>query len=299
MDAAKQEEKYEYHTSQYDPPSQLLSWWKTRHKWHPVAENVRDVHWTCRVFFELFDPELVVYIHGSFARGLQTDGSDVNLYIPSHTRKDFERAWAKSNLRKPRADDPGVGVSVNELLGDELGCDVTIYFCDDGCSWVDRDVKVQIFPPLEDGYPRETRPIKNRRPYLVKVLRKCWYRVQQFRVGETETPTPQSDIFNMEERIRHISELDSKLSIENIRLTLVIFDVSWLLVHSVQKKEWRKWLPEYCQTILPMVDRYNQLRDQVNHPEVGYDEGIWNTIANKFEELAAKICSFEGQLLRI
>ena len=299
MDVPLQEDKYEYHASQYDPPSRLLSWWEMRHKWYPVAENVRDVHWTCRVFFELFDPELLVYIHGSFARGLQTDDSDVNLYIPSHTRKDFDRAWAKSNLRKPKADDPGVGVSVNELLGEELGRDVSICFVDDGCSWVDRDVKVQIFPPLEDGYPTEARPMKNRRPYLVNVLRKCWYKIQQSRVGETEKPTPRSDIFNMEEGIRYLSEFDSKLSIENIRLTLVIFDVSWFLVDSVQREEWRKWLPEYCQTILSMLDRFKQLRDQVNDPEVGYDDAIWNTIANKFEELAAEICSFEGQLRRI
>jgi len=103
----------------------------------------------------------------------------------------------------------------------------------------------------------------------------------------------------MEERIHRLSEFNSKLSRENIHLTLVIFDVSWLLVHSVQREEWRKWLPEYCQTILSMLDRYKQLVDQVNDAEVGYDDATWNTIANKFEELAAEICSFEGQLLRI
>ena len=145
----------------------------------------------------------------------------------------------------------------------------------------------------------DTLMIKNRRLYLVNVLRKCWYKVQQSRVGETEKPTTRSDIFNMEERIHRLSEFNLKLSIENIRLTLVIFDVSWLLVHSVQREEWRKWLPEYCQTILSMLDRYKQLVDQVNDAEVGYDDAIWNTIANKFEELAAEICSFEGQLLRI
>ena len=254
MDVPQQEDDYEYRASQYDPPARLLSWWETRRRWIPIAETVRDVHWTCLVFFEFFDPELVVYLHGSFARGLQTDDSDVNLYIPSHTRNSFERAWAKSNLRRPKADDPTVGVFVNELLDDELGRDVTICFCDDGCSWVDRDVKVQIFPPLKDGYTTMTRRIHNRRLHLVKILRKCWYKIQESRIGVTEKSTPGSDPFDMEERIRAFSEFDPKLSIENIRLMLVIFDVSPLLMHSVQREEWRKSLPEYCQTILSILE---------------------------------------------
>jgi len=251
------------------------------------------------VFFEIFDPELVVYIHGSFARGLQTDDSDINLYIPSHTRNGFERAWAKSNLRRPNADDPTVGVSLNELLEDELGRFVTICFGDDGCSWVDRDVKVQIFPPIKDGYKTRARHIKNRRPYLVNILRKCWYKIQQYRVGRTEKSTLGSDLFGIEERIRQLSESGSKLSTENIRLTLVIFDVYQLLVDSVEREEWRKWLPQYCQTILSIRDQYSQLEDQVDDPKVGYDDSTWKTIANKFEELAADVCTFEGQLLAV
>ena len=190
MDVPQHEEKYQYCASQYDPPARLVSWWETQRLWFPIAQNVRDVHWNCLVFFEIFEPELVVYIHGSFARGLQTDDSDINLYIPSHTRHDFERAWAKSNLRRPNADDPTIGVSVNELLEDELGRFVTICFGDDRCSWVDRDVKVQIFPPLKDGYRTMVRSIKSRRLYLVNILRKCWYKIQQFRVRGT----PGSDL---------------------------------------------------------------------------------------------------------
>jgi hypothetical protein len=43
----------------------------------------------------------------------------------------------------------------------------------------------------------------------------------------------------------------------------------------------------------------NQLKNQIQRPEVGYDDAIWNTIANKFEGLAAEIRFFEGHLLRI
>jgi hypothetical protein len=106
-----------------------------------------------------------------------------------------------------------------------------------------------------------------------------------------EKPTLRPDIFNIK-RIRALYKFGSKLSIENIRLMLVIFDV----VAGGLRAEGR---PEYSRTILSMRDRYNQLQDQVAHRGVGYDDAILITIANKFEKLAAEICSFEGLLLRI
>jgi hypothetical protein len=103
----------------------------------------------------------------------------------------------------------------------------------------------------------------------------------------------------MEERIGAFSDHDPKLSIDNIRLMLVIFDVAPLLIHSAQREEWRKWLPDYCQTILSILDRYKELKDQLTDTEVGDDAATWNTIANKVEELAAAVCTFEGQLLAV
>jgi hypothetical protein len=78
----------------------------------------------------------------------------------------------------------------------------------------------------------------------------------------------------------------------------VIFDICELLVHSVQKAEWTEWLPEYCQTILSLVDRFDKLEDQVNDPVVD-DDTSWSPIVGRFEELAADFCSFEDELLPV
>jgi len=287
-----------YHASQYEPPNELLRWWEKRRIWYPIADDVRSIHWTCRLFFELFDPDLVVYVHGSFASRVQTDWSDVNLYIPSHSRKEFEQAWSRSPLRKPKQNDPNVGVSVNELLEDVLGREVTICFHDDGCSWVGRDTKVEIFPSFSERCPGPAGNVRYRRPYLLGVLRKCWYKIQQLHIGETEKDTPRAEMFDNAERMSSLSELSPKISLPNLRVMSVIFDICELLVHSVQKAEWTEWLPEYCQTILSLVDRFDKLEDQVNDPVVD-DDTSWSPIVGRFEELAADFCSFEDELLPV
>ncbi len=75
---------------------------------------------------ENLDPTLVVYIHGSFARNLRTEVSDINLYISSHPREQLQLLWSSSSLRQPSSENPSVGESFEEHLGNKLGREITI-----------------------------------------------------------------------------------------------------------------------------------------------------------------------------
>jgi hypothetical protein len=87
----------QYDTAQYSPPSTLIrSVLGCSTSGHPVTEY-KDIHQTPHLLLDNFDHEALVYVHISFAQGLQTtatgfetDVSDVNLYILSHTRQEFE-----------------------------------------------------------------------------------------------------------------------------------------------------------------------------------------------------------------
>src|SRR5437762_14292949 len=62
----------------------------------PVANDVPSIHDICFPIFENLDPTLVVYIHGSFARNLRTEVSDINVYISSHAGDQLRLLWSSS-----------------------------------------------------------------------------------------------------------------------------------------------------------------------------------------------------------
>lgn len=278
---------------QYGLPSNLRKYWDVRRSFVPIAQDVVDVHWTCRAFFDAFDPDAEVYIHGSFARGLHTEDSDVNLYIPSYTRKELEEAWSKSPMRIPDPSEfPGLKVSINQLLRDELGREVSICCADDPWIWVERDVKYKMLPVLEEGHPTSSLPFETSRAFMLNILRKCWYNVQSFRVGGGDTDTTEPVTFaSSSDLVDEASHRIPSVKSPGYRFRVISNRICYLLL-SVSKEKWAECVPEFP-TIPSLIERFGRLADDADDgPENGADV-YWDTIADRFETLASEICSFE------
>jgi hypothetical protein len=159
--------------------------WETRRRTFSIVNDVSSIHKTCVYFFDKLDASAVVQIHGSFARGLVTDQSDINLSIPSHTRARLENVWAASSMRKPMYEDPSVGERIEDHLRDIFGREVTICCSDDPWLWVKRDVRGNVYPSLDKQLPEVSNAnISDPTARSLNVIRKCWYHVRWLEIEE-------------------------------------------------------------------------------------------------------------------
>lgn len=278
-----------YNPSQYDPPKALLESWENRRKECRTARDLVDVHITCLPFFDEFYPQATVYVHGSFARDLQTEDSDVNLYIPSACRKNFDDAWAISPLRKPMASNPKKGMLVHEMLQDELCRYVSISCRDDAGFWMAGDVKVQIYPILEG--PAIRPPIvknRNDRPQILNMFRKAWYMLQRF---EQEQEILRNR-FNLPITPAGCYELCCS---QPSQKTLFFSVVHNLYLHFVviQMDEWEDCSAEKQEAkslIIFFGDLWDDMKDYGGRDTDFY----WYFVGERFKRIAEKLHSFEG-----
>jgi hypothetical protein len=158
-----------------------------------MVSDVSSIHNSCVLFFDKLDTTIVVYLHGSFARGLETDESDVNLYIPSHSRVSLAKIWAGLYMRKPTYEDPSIGESIENHLRDVLGREVCICCSDDPWLWVKRDVLGEIYPNLDKHFQIRNLSISDSTSRSLNVIRKCWYHVRYLEIEEKREQTLWSD----------------------------------------------------------------------------------------------------------
>lgn len=167
--------------------------WELRRDSLSFVRDLASIHEHCMSFFDMLDTGALVYVHGSFSRGLQKDSSDVNMFIPSHSRACLEETWSASNLRQPMYEDPSVGESIENHLRDILGREVTICCSDDPWWWVERDIKFEIYPALDKNFPNGISATSDSRSRSLSVVRKCWYDVRWIEAKERQRSTLRSE----------------------------------------------------------------------------------------------------------
>ena len=273
--------------------------WYDRRGPRPVANDVPSIHRMCFPIFDTLDQTLVVYIHGSFARNLQTYASDINLYIPSHSRKQLELFWSASPLRKPRIENPSVGELLEEHLRDEFGREVTICCSDDPWVWVRDDIKFLIYPPLEGDWEGSNRAVLDKRTSLLQAARKSWYLVQRFKSDEAKywqswkLSSTDSDIAAND----GIEHLDSNVDMHARRDALfTAINRLYVILASGKISKWRKYVPEL--TIIPALlrDLKPLLFETHEAFYIRKDEpnNFWETTALCFRDCAVQVSNFHS-----
>jgi len=272
-------------------------WWDWRRGPRPVANNLLSIHEMCLPFFEALDPSLVVYVHGSFARALQVESSDINLYIPSHSRCKLEEVWIASSMRKPSFSNPDVSESIEQRLRDDLGRVVTICCLDDPWHWVKRDLKFQIYPLLEGEWPATHTINTDRRKDLLQIARKCWYSVLTFEVeyasGTHEVQHRQNKDSGPVVAFTHDLPGVSLAVSQRGLICLAIYELYYLL-SKTPIMEWEQYLPELPSIPSLIVD----LKPHVSADEKAYvlqatSQSYWEQEREYLHECASKIKLFE------
>lgn len=266
---------------------------------YPIANDIPSVHKICQPVFDKLLLSADVYIHGSFARGLQTVASDINLYIPSLSRDNLNEIWSQSPMQKASFGDPKVGVSINEYLREDLGREVTICCSDDPWLWVERDVKYRIFPTLEEDFEIPHVFSTDQHLYLANILRKCYYEILGTESEETKisilatdnSPTCYNAQTN-EVKLHFDREPDSPSRV--LRLYEIINRLYYLL-ESIDEATWRKYLPAFP-NILTWIDELGQLSSEAYRHWLQGDFAIevWKPMYERYRDFASELFVYGG-----
>jgi hypothetical protein len=276
----------------YDPL--LSSFWEFRRGDRPVADDIPTIHKVSHPIFESLLPQATVFIHGSFARALQTESSDINLFLPSVSRRELDTAWANSLLRKPTFEDPSVQQSINEHLRDGLGRDVSICCSDDPWLWAAAELKYQIFPILATGYPSKSSTAPDRRNHVLNLLRKGRYCILSLEAGQVTTAqqhdhafehVPNATIGSSDKRSCAFHRLPY-LQSRKARLALII-NVLYNLLKGVDESEWKMWLSGFP-SLPRLIPRLQYLQQIAHHNSFVLDEAdsFWESVAEDYQAIA-------------
>jgi hypothetical protein len=264
----------------------------------PTASDIPSIYEISKPFFEALEPSASLYVHGSFARGLETTRSDINLYIPSHSRGSIEQSWSQCSLRRPSFDDPSVGESIEVHLRYLLGIEVTLCCSDDPWSWVQEDVKVQVFPTLQD---RLLRPqLKStKREKLVQNIRKCWYIVSRYETDEAEKWHSWQDAPVDLSAATIMDANDESTRVKLYETVTAVEDVYYLLA-AFRPREWRKEVPDLAgRGVVPLLLAFQKLSGRMHQAfriEGDTSETFWEPAVHDFYRLALEIKAFKSAL---
>jgi len=279
----------------YPPDSPLLKYWEYRfaRSNRRVARNIHDIYKRCQPVFESTIPGAQVFVHGSFARGLQTKSSDVNLFISNTTHKDLEYAWSLSELRLPRYENPSEQESIHEHLRDKLGRHVSICCSDDPWWWIKTELKYQIFPSLDEAETQMASNIlvENRRPYLLKALRKCSYILRSIEARGCDIRQLDYDIVTIVssslEMINDRHQITMR-PLRSTRLDLICRTLNLFLLQGGNTEEWNRWLPEF--PIIPTwIPRLVELVRRGLNGCIEEDDPYWDNLAEQCDILFQEI----------
>jgi predicted nucleotidyltransferase len=232
-------------------------------------------------FFDCFaNGSVTAFIHGSFARGLATPMSDVNIYIASYNRSDLDRLWSRSAWQGF----PTVELGLKNLLGKS----VTITCEHDPRYWVEQDHPMFLVWPLyEIQIPKKT--CMGKLPFLENLIRQCWCAVswqeicsrneeRRTAVGDNPNATPINSIVlpkrpredeSRDEIISAISQLDS-------------------IMESASVEDWKLIQPE-VHSIFSLRDEIATLAQEIAGITVEEKYPVWNKLVERYQDCAAYI----------
>lgn len=285
----------------------MYSFWEFRRAYHklPIAQDIPAIHTSCQPLFESLLPQATVFIHGSFARALQTDKSDINLFIPSLSREELETIWSNSPLRKPTYDDPSVDESINEHLRDLLGREVSICCSDDPWLWAAYERKYQIYPILETGYLPRTSSTPDRRSYAINLLRRSRYYIQALETGNgVDRRHPDQPVKYVQDGIMGSSDpracASHRLPYWNsriYRLALILNQLQHIL-SGITDKEWKKLLPS-IRSLPRLILRLKGLWHVVefNRDVRDEDNWLWDFVVEDYRVLVKELLALSDVAL--
>lgn len=255
----------------------------------PTANDVPSV---CRIlgpFFDELEPESVVYVHGSFSRGLETARSDINLYIPSHRRATLEDMWLECKLRRPSYETPRLGETIEVYLRDLLGKEVSVCFSDDPWSWVEHDVKVRVYPSLDEDWVQPRGAFVDARAQALQMARKCWYTVRQFEIDEAwkwrAFDQTNASVGSNQSETKQGGGKDRTWN-----LTRTINKISNFL-DKIEQMDWRTVSPELSTAIAaaPAIHALRNECDKVFFVRRNESPGLWEKLATRFRRQTVAI----------
>jgi hypothetical protein len=267
----------------------------------PTAHDIPSIHEILRPFLDELDPEIVVYAHGSFARGLQTNSLDINLYIPSHRRGIVEEIWRECELRKPSFENPNVGETIEVHLRDLLGKEMTLCFSDDPWTWVERDVRVRVYPSLEENWVQPSGVSVDLRTQVLQKMRKCWYLVKRFETDggwkwraydqtNVSVQSPREDANQGGDRENQGRDRENEL-----QLAKAIMRVSGSL-EDIKRMDWRTVAPELARAVeaTPSLRALSHKCYKAFYIKRDNSKALWESFALRFRAQTVGILSVES-----
>lgn len=273
-----------------------MSWEYRRPTHWPTAHDVPSISQILNPVFAELDQEIVAYVHGSYARGLNTNSSDVNLYIPSHVRERIEGSWSESRLRRPSYEHPDGGETIEVHLRDLLGKEVTLCCSGDPWEWVEDDVQVQVYPNLAADWEQVRVRCDDDRSRLLQRARKCWYIVRRFESDDAWKwkAYEQGNVSGGTLR----DARGPGCSEDRFSVVHAIFQVSGRL-KGISKMDWRALAPELLDAV-SVAARFAQLSGecyQACYVRKDKPRDLWESFAHRFRTYKKAIYGLEWVVL--
>ena len=279
----------------------LLEWYDRRPSDWPTANDVTSIHKILTPFFEEFDSSAIVYVHGSYARSLETATSDINLYIPSHIRKTVEELCSQYKVRRRLYYVPNADETFETHLRDLLGKEVTVCCSDDPWLWAGEDVRIQVFPALEEGIANAQERVPGKRDRVLQNMRKCWYIVSRFETDqawkwrawrEDTVDFSGAVIKDMNEEFAQVNRYEAKTAVGRISD----------LLNEFSPKVWRREVPVpesaviITGTLIPEFKRLHSAAYGAFYIERNTSDVFWETLIGDFRRCAREIQALKSIL---
>lgn len=246
-------------------------------------------------FFNSFDNgSAVVFVHGSFARGLATSTSDLNLYVAPYTRLELDSLWEQSPWRYGLTDcmesscEQG---TIEVALERWLQRPVTISCKDDPRVWIKQEPMVMAFPWYEDPLPQRT--TFGETAYLEHQLRKCWYEVSWMSICRNDPTLSSTGADCLSKNTVASDSISHGREIDAMR-TLLLSTIQKLnsILQSASTDDWELILPEF-----PSIHSFRQgisklAQEIAGMTENGQDRG-WRELEKRYRSCTVGILNLE------
>ena len=196
---------------------------------------------------------------------------------------------------------PNADETFETHLRDVLEKEVAVCCSDDPWLWAREDIRIQVFPALQEGIANVRERVPSTRDMVLQNMRKCWYIVSRFETDEAwKWPSWKEDIVDFSEAV--IKDMNEEFArVKRYEAKTAVGRISNLL-DEFSPDVWRGEVPVpeiaviITGTLIPEFKRLHSEADRAFYIKRNTSDVFWETLIGDFRKHARKIQAWKSIL---